>query len=101
MSQIEGDWQLAMQSPMGRTEPKVTLRIEGSDLSGTFTGQLGTTDFSGGTVDGNELTWTVEFKAMGRSISMNCKASIDGDKLTGQIAGPRGTMPITGKRISS
>ncbi len=99
MSGIEGDWQLVIETPMGKREPKVTFKVDGSELSGTFAGQMGTSEFSGGTVDGNDLTWTVDIQAMGQSISMNCKATVDGDKLAGEIATPQGTIALSGDRI--
>ena len=99
MSGIEGDWQLVIDTPMGKREPKVTFKVDGTELSGIFAGQMGSSDFSGGTVDGNDLEWTVDIQAMGQSISMKCKVTVDGDKLAGDIAGPQGTIPVSGERI--
>lgn len=95
---IEGNWQLTIESPMGKREPKVSFKVEGTSLSGTFTGQMGSNDFSGGSVDGNSIAWTMSIQGMGQSITMDCQATIDGDELTGEIEGPRGKMPFSGKR---
>jgi len=99
MSNAEGDWQLVIDTPMGKREPKVTFKVDGSELSGIFAGQMGSSDFSGGSVDGNDLAWTLDIQAMGQSISMKCKVTVDGDKLTGEFAGPQGTIAVSGDRI--
>lgn len=100
MADVAGNWQLVMESPMGRREPKLELKVDGDQLSGTWTGQMGANPISGGSVDGDNISFTMEMAAMGQSISMNFKAKIEGDKLTGEVVSPRGTMPITGTRIA-
>ena len=100
MADIAGSWQLVMESPMGRREPKLDLQVNGDELSGTWTGQMGANAFTGGKVEGDTLSFTMEMAAMGQSITMNFSGKVEGDKLTGEVQSPRGAMPITGTRIS-
>ena len=98
MSDIDGTWQLTMETPMGKRTPKLTLTTDGDSVSGTFAGQLGTTDFSDGKVDGNSVDIEVTLNAMGQTINLNLVATIDGDSLSGQVTTPQGQVQVTGVR---
>jgi len=87
-----------MESPMGRREPKLELKVDGNNLSGTWAGQMGSNPISDGKVNGDEISFSMEMSAMGQSISMKFSGKVDGDKLTGNVESPRGSMPITGTR---
>lgn len=88
-----------MDTPMGKREPEVVFETDGNDVSGTFKGQMGSADFSGGRLDGDKLSVALAIQAMGQSIDMTLDATIDGDKLVGEIHGPRGAMKVTGTRM--
>ena len=95
---VEGNWNLKMTTPMGEQTPVLTLSVDGDNLSGCWEGQRGKTEFSDGTVDGNNLSWTVKMQAMGMEISMECTASVDGDQITGEVKTPRGVFNFSGQK---
>ena len=95
---IEGKWNLKMQTPMGEQTPILTLAVKGNALSGTFAGARGTANFDGGTIDGNKIAFTVKIEAMGQTFALECKAAIDGDKISGEIKSPMGPTQFSGAR---
>jgi hypothetical protein len=95
---VEGKWNLKMQTPMGEQTPTLTLVADGNALSGTFTGARGAANFDGGTINGNNIAFTVKIEAMGQTFSLECKAAIDGDKISGEIKSPMGPTQFSGVR---
>ena len=51
----DGSWSITINSPMGAQEAVLTLVTDGASLSGTMAGAQGTQEFSGGSVDGDNL----------------------------------------------
>ncbi|MEM7363294.1 MAG: hypothetical protein AAF525_04680 [Pseudomonadota bacterium] len=98
MTDINGTWQLIIETPMGKREPKLTLTTDGDRVSGTFAGQMGSTDFTDGQVDGNSVDISVDLNAMGQTIHLNLVATIEGDRLSGQVTTPQGQIQVTGVR---
>lgn len=98
MADVDGTWNCTMTSPMGAGSVTLTLRTEGSDLSGTLVSDQGTMEFTGGTVDGNDLSWTVSVQQP-MPIQIETTATIDGDTLNGTSKlGSFGTATLTGTR---
>jgi hypothetical protein len=98
MADVDGTWNCTMTSPMGAGSVTLTLRTEGSDLSGTLVSDQGTMEFTGGTVDGDTLSWTVSLQQP-MPIQIDTTATIDGDTLTGESKlGSFGTAQLTGTR---
>ena len=54
---VDGTYKIEIDTPMGKQEAKLTLKTAGEKLSGTMESSLGKTDFSGGTVKGNAVSW--------------------------------------------
>jgi carbon-monoxide dehydrogenase large subunit len=98
MADVDGTWNCTMTSPMGSGSVTLTLRTEGSALSGTLVSDQGTMEFDGGTVDGNDLAWTVSV-TQPMAIQIETTATIDGDTLTGQSKlGSFGSAQLSGTR---
>lgn len=98
MADVDGTWNCTMTSPMGSGSLTLTLTTDGSDLSGTLVSDQGTMEFTGGTVDGNDLAWTVSV-TQPMPIEIQTTATIDGDTLTGQSKlGSFGTAQLSGTR---
>lgn len=95
---VDGTYKLTVNTQMGVQTPTLILKEDGGSLSGTFDGQTGKVDFSGGTVDGNSASWEVTIEAMGQSIKLTCKATVDGDSISGNIDTPMGGADFTGQR---
>jgi len=83
---------------MGAQKMTLTLVSNGNELSGKLVGDRGTMEFTGGTVDGNNLTWTVSLEQP-MPMQIDTSATIDGDPLTGESKlGSFGTAKLTGTR---
>ena len=98
MADVDGTWNCTMNTPMGAGNVTLTLKTEGNDLSGTFASDQGTMDFTGGTVDGNKLSWTISIEQP-MPMQIATTATIEGDTLTGEAQlGSFGAAQLTGTR---
>lgn len=95
---VDGDWKVKMDTPMGAQEMTITLVSDGNALSGKLVGQQGTMEFTGGTIDGNNLAWTVSIQQP-MPMDIETTAVVDGDNITGDAKlGTFGTAKLTGTR---
>ncbi len=98
---IDGQWDIATETPMGTQRAVLTLKTAGSVLTGNSAGEGGTLEILSGKVDGNKLTWemnmTVPF-----SLKLDVTATVTGDAIEGSVqAGAFGSSPMKGVRKSS
>jgi hypothetical protein len=98
MASADGTWNVTMNSPMGAQSMTLTLATNGNELSGKLAGPQGEMEFTGGTVNGDELAWTVSIdQPMKMDIATTAK--VDGDTLTGESKiGSFGTAQLSGTR---
>jgi hypothetical protein len=98
MASADGTWNCTMDTPMGASAMTLTLTTSGNDLSGKLKSDQGEMEFTGGTVDGDNLTWTVSIQQP-MPMDIETSATIDGDALTGEAKlGTFGTAKLTGTR---
>jgi len=95
---VDGTYKLTVNTQMGVQTPTLTLKEDGGALSGTIDGQAGKSDFSGGTVDGNNASWEMTINAQGQEIKLTCTATVDGDSISGKINTPMGGADFTGQK---
>ncbi len=95
---VEGVWNLEITTQMGKQTPVLTLNVNGNECSGTFAGAQGTREFSGGSVDGDNVSFKLEVDAQGSKVTLECKATIDGDKISGELKSPMGPVQLSGER---
>ncbi len=94
----DGNWNVKLDTPMGPQQLTLTLVTDGNKLSGKMVGAQGTMEFTDGTVDGNDLTWTVSIQQP-MPMDIATTATIDGDNLTGEATlGAFGKAKLTGTR---
>ncbi len=84
-SAVEGTWILTLNTPRGTRNGTLELVVSGSTLSGTWVGERGARDFSGGTVEGDSLAWQVEMSGPRGGMSLGFKGTVDGDKISGTV----------------
>jgi hypothetical protein len=95
---VAGKYQVKVSTPVGEQEGTLTLDVEGDSLSGTLTNPKGSTDFSDGQVNGNEVQFTTKIRTpMGR-LKGQITGRVDGDTFTGVAKLPLGSAHIEGKR---
>ncbi len=98
---VDGTYKITTQTMMGPQEGTLMLKAEGNSLSGSMEIPTGKADFTGGTVNGNEYQFQVKVKTPLGDTNLDCKGTIDGDKLTGTASAPFpiGTMKSEGTRV--
>jgi hypothetical protein len=96
---VEGNWQLNVDSPMGKQQLTVDLHEEDGTLTGILTnnGNNMTTDIFDGSVHGDELQWKVKLQQI--KVTLTFDTTVQGDTMTGKVkAGIFGKFSVSGKR---
>jgi PPOX class probable F420-dependent enzyme len=78
MAQCDGNWKVSIDTPIGAQELELTFVSAGTVLSGRADSQ----DFEGGTIDGDELAWTVDWTTP-MPMSLEFTATVSGDTIDG------------------
>jgi hypothetical protein len=96
---ITGDWTFNVETGMGSGTPAITFKQEGEKLTGTYSGQLGNTAFTG-TVKGTAVEFSFTTEAQGQSIDVVYKGTVDGTSMKGSVAMAGGQLSgtFTGKK---
>ena len=96
---MDGTYKVVVTTPMGPREATLNLKSDGTNLSGTFEDNMGKSEFSGGTINGNNLEWKAVAKTPMGPTTLNITVIIEGDTLKGQVVTPFGPSPIEGTRV--
>ncbi len=97
---VAGTYECLTKTPMGDQTSTFTVipGDDGTTFTGSNAGPMGSLEVKNGKIDGNQLTWVMDM-TVPMPLTLNAKATIDGDTLTGTInAGAFGDMPMTGTR---
>jgi len=95
---VQGHYNVTVHTPFGPQQGALTLEVIGSSLSGRLENPKGASDFSGGTVIGNEVEFTSKIRTpMGR-LKAEVFGTVEGDRFTGTGKLPLGTVRIEGQR---
>ena len=97
MANVDGSWDCVVKSPLGDQKMTLTVASEGSTFTGAVSGAMGCMDVKG-EVDGDTITWK-QSMTVPMPMTLDCKASAEGDVLTGTVgAGAFGSFPMSGTR---
>lgn len=101
---INGNWKATAEGPNGSMERTFVFKVDGAKLTGETTSQMaGKSTITDGTVDGDNLTFTITANIQGNELKINYKGKVTGDEihLTSQVAGSDGgqTFEWNGKRV--
>ena len=80
-----GAWKMTLESPRGTREGMLELAVVGSSLSGTWTGERGAQQFSGGTVEGPSLSWEVQMSGPMGQMSLRFSGLLADGVLSGEV----------------
>jgi hypothetical protein len=94
---VAGTWNLQVETPNGTGTPTVVLKQDGANLTGTYKGRMGENELKG-TIDGNNIKWSVTFHPQGGEMSIEYKGTVDGDTMKGTVSSPMGEATFTGKK---
>ena len=98
---IDGNWEMSMQGRQGNTMTQtLTLKADGSKLTGSIKGQRGETAISDGTVDGNKITFTVTRQTPNGEFKQTYTGTVDGDNIKGTVQMGENSRDWTAKRAA-
>jgi hypothetical protein len=96
----DGNWQLEIDSPTGKTNVALKLTQDGDRLSGTLTNLSNnlSTEVYDGTADGDQLRWKAKLQQLKATLTFDIKVS--GDSMSGRVkAGVFGRFNVAGTRV--
>ena len=99
MANVDGSWDCVVKSPLGDQKMTLTVNSAGDTFTGAVSGAMGGMDVTGD-VDGDTITWK-QSMTVPMPMTLDCKATVEGDVLTGTVgAGAFGSFPMSGTRKS-
>ena len=97
---VAGEWDFTVETQAGTGTPHFSLKQDGSNVTGTYKGQLGEAPVTG-TVKGNELTINFKVNAQGTDLAITYSGTVEGDAIKGKVSlGELGEGTFTGKKTS-
>ena len=97
---VDGTYNVQWSSAMGTSPGTITLKVDGNSLSGSVSGDQGTTQFEGGKVTGDEFEWSMQVNApQVGELKVDVKGTLAGDDISGQAEfGGFGSATFKGTR---
>ena len=93
-----GTWNVVLDTPMGKRDGVLELRVRDGVIEGTWSTMMGDGDVSG-TVGADHLEWTVTLEGPMGEMKLAFTAAVDGDALSGEVQfGMMGGGAFTGTR---
>ena len=93
-----GTWSIAMEVGGQSVPGTFVLRQEGGAISGSLQTQIGTSEFSGGTVTGNAFHVVSSANIQGQPVELTIDATVRGDQISGTVQSTHGTATFSGSR---
>ncbi len=95
---VAGTYEVVTKTPMGDQKSTLTVNPAGNSFTGSNSGPMGALEITDGSVDGDTISWTSQITTP-MPMKLDCKATIDGDTITGTVtAGMFGSFPLSGTR---
>jgi hypothetical protein len=95
---ISGTYKVKVSTPVGPQEGSLTLMVDGDTLSGALENAKGTTEFNGGTVNGNEVQFATKIKTPLGRLKAQVNGMVEGNRFAGTAKLPLGVAKIEGVR---
>jgi len=94
----DGNWSLVIATPIGERRTTLSLKTDGSTLTGSQMGDGNSTEIFDGVVNGNAISWKVAISDP-MPMTLEFSGTIDGDKLGGSVTlGAFGNASFSGTR---
>lgn len=97
---VAGNWQLVLNSPMGKQDVSLDLKEVDGQLSGTLVNTTNdmTSEILEGTVEGDELRWKVQLPK--GKMTLTFTTTVVDDTMSGKVkAGMFGSFKLSGQRV--
>ena len=100
MAAVDGTWDTVVKTPLGDQKATLIVKTNGNSWTGIQSGAMGAINITDGIVEGDTISWKMSI-VVPMPMSLDCKATADGDTLTGTVAaGAFGSFPLTGTRAA-
>jgi len=91
---VTGDWAFNVETGMGSGQPAISFKQTGEELTGTYSGTLGTANFKG-SVKGTAITFSFTVDAQGQTIDVTYTGTVDGKTMKGAVSMAGGQLSGT------
>lgn len=102
---VTGKWTAEMPGRGGNTmTTTITLKADGSSLTGTMSGRNGDTEITNGKVDGDTIKFDVVREFQGNSVTLHYTGTLSGDNINFKVereGGEGRAREFTAKRASN
>ena len=96
---VTGSYEVMVDTPFGSRDVTLTLNVDGDSVSGTLAYKEDSPAFTGGMVDGDNVTWGMDISEP-IEMHLTCEATVAGDTISGSIKlGGFGDASFSGNRI--
>jgi hypothetical protein len=94
----DGNWNLVIETPMGERQATLSVKTEGSLLTGSQSAEGRSMDIFDGAANGNEVSWKVSITDP-MDMTLEFAGAVEGDRMSGSVKlGPFGDAQFTGSR---
>ena len=95
---LSGTWTLTIETPMGISNPVLTIWKSGGGYEGSYESRRGKRVVEDVEVKGQTFSFRMMVSMPMGDFEMTYKGSIDGEKISGTIGNPMGEIAFVGKR---
>jgi imidazolonepropionase-like amidohydrolase len=95
---MAGTWSINVDVTGQSLQGTMVIRQEGATLSGSISTQLGTSEFSNGTLTGNNFSFVSNATIQGQAVQLTISGTVQGDSFSGTVQSALGTQTVTGTR---
>jgi hypothetical protein len=97
---VEGKWEAKFTTPQGDTRTTTyTFKQEGKKLTGTVSGGMGGDATLTGSVDGDEVKFTVVRQTPNGERKTEYKVKVEGDTMKGKVETQRGSIDWSATKV--
>ena len=97
---VNGTYKIEIDTPIGKQEATLILITDGVILRGSTESLMGSQTFSGGTVNGDQVSWNMEINSPIGKMELTYNATVSDNVISGEVkAGNFGISPFKGVRI--
>jgi len=82
---VEGIYNISLNTPMGPRPATLTLALDGSALSGSFSSERGDQQLDSGEANGDEVAFSMMFPGPMGEMKLDFSGKVDGDAIGGSV----------------
>ncbi len=97
-SPIDGAWNLTVRAPDGDVSIQATLRLQGTELTGTYSGSAGSGDIRSGSFNENRLEFDITIQTQAEPSDWSFSGTVENATIRGTVRTNLGQFEFTGSR---